>query len=332
MISKTEEGGDVPGVTEGLSIQAPDSRLTPAASERVTSRWVEFLVGDTDALPLRVFEVLFTSSYLLWMGRCFMTWQEWLTENGFHLTATELTAMGYPAPFELLTGWGVLWLALGIGVAGLAHMLNKWRRLALLALFVSAVYVQGADLMAAFTLNKLYVAVFGILLITPGITRDAGTGRLRVSALAVRVIQATLILQYFASGLAKAFRGDWLKFSDVLYTQVQGVYRTDAAAWLLRYLPVWAWTGMQWTTLLFELEAPVLFCVRKLRAIAFVIGISLHALNALLMKDLIFFSAQMWTFYALFITADEWRRVGDWGAALAAKVTTQKRREPQPSS
>jgi hypothetical protein len=52
---------------------------------------------------------------------------------------------------------------------------------------------------------------------------------------------------------------------------------------------------MQGVTLLFELEASVLFCVRKLRFIAFVIWIGLHALNALLMKVLIFFSAQMWT-------------------------------------
>ncbi len=67
---------------------------------------------------------------------------------------------------------------------------------------------------------------------------------------------------------------------------------------------------MQWVTPLFELEAPVLFCVRKLRPTAFVIGIGFHFMIALLMKDLIFFSAQMWTFYALFITADEWRALG----------------------
>ncbi|MBE7498555.1 MAG: hypothetical protein HS117_26755 [Verrucomicrobiaceae bacterium] len=63
-------------------------------------------------------------------------------------------------------------------------------------------------------------------------------------------------------------------------------------------------------TLLFELEAPVLFCVRKLRPIAFVIGMGLHLMIALMMKDLIFFSAQMWTFYALFVTPEQWRWLG----------------------
>jgi hypothetical protein len=199
-----------------------------------TPKWLDFLVGDTDGLPLRVFEVLFSITFLLWMGRNFTTWKEWLTEEGFHLNAPELTAMNYPLPFTLLPNWGVTLLAAAIGVSCVAHILNRWRRLALLTLFASAVYVQGVDLMAAFTLNKLYVGIYGVLLVTPGYTRDEMTGRLRVSAVAVRVIQATLILLYFASGLAKAFRGDWLKYGDVLYTQVQGVYRTDTAALMLR--------------------------------------------------------------------------------------------------
>jgi hypothetical protein len=265
-----------------------------------------------DALPLRVFEVLFTCSFFVWMCCCFLTWREWLTEEGFHLNETELTGMGYPSPFGLLSGVEVAGLAACIALAGVVLIFNCGRRLALLTLFAAAVYVQGADLMAAFTLNKLYVGIYGILLVTPGYTRDATTGRLRVSAVAIRVIQATLILQYFAAGLAKAFKGDWLKFSDVLYTQVQGVYRTDLAAWMLRTLPVWSWTVMQWTSLLFELEAPVLFCWRKLRLLAFVIGMGFHLMIALLMKDLIYFSLQMWAFYALFITADEWRTIGRW--------------------
>lgn len=280
------------------------------ASEQSAASWVDFMVGDTDALPLRVFEVLFTTTFLVWMGRCLMTWREWLTQAGFHLNAAELTGLGYPPPLGLLSDTGVGWLAFGIGAASLAHLFNWGRRWALLGLFASAVYVQGADLMAAFTLNKLYVGIYGILLVTPRFMRDAETGQSCVSALAVRVIQATLILQYFAAGLAKAFIGDWLMFNDVLYTQVQGVYRTDAAAWLLRTLPVWAWTLMQWGSLLFELEAPVLFCWRKLRPVAFVLGMGFHLMIALVMKDLIFFSAQMWSFYALFITADEWRAIG----------------------
>jgi Vitamin K-dependent gamma-carboxylase len=151
-----------------------------------------------------------------------------------------------------------------------------------------------------------------VLLCSPGYKRTMTDNRLFVCAVPIRVIQATLILQYLAAGIAKAFRGDWLKYSDVLYTQVQGVYRTEIAAWMLRNLPVWAWTVMQWISLLFELEAVVLFTVRKLRWIAFTVGMGFHLMIALLMKDLIFFSLQMWSFYALWITADEYRAAWGW--------------------
>ncbi len=300
-----------------------EAYLTPLAWRKLRG-WGEFWVGDADVLSLRVFEATFTLTYLLWMGQCFRTWEEWLTEAGFHLTAEELVPMGYPEPFPLLSGYGVFGLAVLIAASGLALILNKWRRVALLGLFASAVYVQGADTMSAFTLNKLYVAVYGILLITPGFKRDAKSGQMMGSVLGMRVIQATLLLQYLAAGTSKAFMGDWLKYNDVLYTQVQGVYRTDFAAWCLRTLPMWSWTVMQWTALLFELEAPVLFCVRKLRPIAFVIGIDFHLMIALMMKDLIFFSAQMWTFYALFVTPGQWRWMGGKGVSIWQRLRLRK--------
>ncbi|WP_395735912.1 DUF1552 domain-containing protein [Prosthecobacter sp.] len=303
------DGVRCPHCGKDISEAAGTGYLTAKAKAKLRDCG-EFLVGDADVLPLRVFEILFTLTFLAWMGQCFRTWEEWLTEAGFHLTASELNPMGYPAPFELLTGPGVAGLAGVIGLSGLLMILNKWRRLALLGLFASAVYVQGADTMSAFTLNKLYVAVYGILLMTPGYIWNASAGRFVGSVLGLRVIQATLLLQYLAAGVGKAFKGDWLKYSDVLHTQVQGVYRTNMAAWLLRVLPAWSWTVMQWMSLLFELEAPVLFCIRKLRPIGFVLGIGFHVVIALVMKDLIFFSAQMITFYALFVSADEWRWLG----------------------
>lgn len=125
---------------------------------------------------------------------------------------------------------------------------------------------------------------------------------------------------YLASGIAKGFSGDWLKHHDVVYTQMQGVFCTDFAAWCLRALPVWSWTVMQWGTLLFELEAPVLFCMRKLRPAAFVLGMGMHLMIALMMKDLIFFSAQMWTFYALFVTPEQWRWLGGKAREMAGSA------------
>ncbi len=286
----------------------------------VMERLEKFCLGSVDALPLRVFEVLFTGSFLVWMGRCFLTWREWLTNAGFHLTTEELEAMGYPSALPLLPVWAVPVLAMVILAGGMAHIMNRQRRLALLVLFLCALYVQGVDFMAAFTLNKLFVGVYGILLLSPGYEQSPGKRKVTISAVPLRVIQATLILQYFAAGLAKATHGDWLHGSDVLYTQVQGVYRTDVAAWMLRTLPVWSWGGMQHFSLAFELGAPLLFCVRRLRPIAFIIGMGFHFMIALLMKDLIFFTLQMWSFYALFISSDEWERMARWGADQVKKL------------
>ncbi|MCX6853859.1 MAG: HTTM domain-containing protein [Verrucomicrobia bacterium] len=288
-------------------------------TEGLLSRCVSSLVDDIDGLPLRVFEVLFTVTYLLRMGWQGVSWREWLTEEGFHLNAEELAAVGSPEALPLLTQSGVALLAVVICFSATGLICNRSRRLALLGLFVTAIYTQGVDWAAAFSLNKFYVAIYGLLLVTPGYVRDAVNGRLIISAVPVRLVQGTLICQYLASGTAKAFKGDWLKHSDVLYTLIQGLHRTEFAAWCLRTLPVWSWTAMQWTTLLFELEAPVLFCVKKLRPIAFVIGIGLHLMIALMMKNLIFFSAQMWSFYALFITADEYRWAWDRLKRLCGK-------------
>ena len=45
----------------------------------------------------------------------------------------------------------------------------------------------------------------------------------------------------------------------------------------------------------------------------FVLGIGMHLIIALLMAKLIFFSLQMWTYYALIVSTEGWWRLGSWG-------------------
>ena len=248
---------------------------------------------------MRWFECLFTLTFLNSLGRCFMEWREWLTVAGFHLQKVELQSMGYPESWPLLVGWQAAVFAVMVMAGSVSLLLNWWRRAALILLFGCALYAQRVDYMAAFTLNKLYVGIYALLALGPGMWRDQQTGRLMQCAAPMRVIQATLILQYFAAGLAKV-DGDWLKSGDLLWGHVQGVYRTEIAAWALRTLPRWAWTAQQHGSLAFELLAPLLFTVRRLRWVALSVGFGFHLIIALMMKDLIFFSLQMWTFYALF--------------------------------
>ena len=218
---------------------------------------------------------------------------------------------GLPDPWPLLAGWQVALFAVATFGAGALLIANVWRRLALIVLFLCALYAQRVDYMAAFTLSKLYVGIYALMALAPGMVRDAATGRPVQSAALLRVIQCTLILQYLAAGLAKA-EGDWFQYNDVLWSQVQGVYRTNAAAFALRHLPKWVWTAQQHVSLAFELTAPLMFTIRRLRPVALAVGIGFHLMIALMMKDLIFFILQMWAFYALFVTSGEWRRMGNW--------------------
>lgn len=193
--------------------------------------------------------------------------------------------------------------------SGLAIIVNQHRRLALWLILGCAFYAQAVDYFGSFAYNKIFIAVYALLATGPGPYHD-GQGRLVVSAAMVRMIQATLVTLYFAAGIAKAFHGDWLKHSDVLWTHVQGFHRNELAALLLRNLPAWMWTGMQHSALAFELVAPVLFCVPRLRWIGIAYGIVFHFMIAALMTGLIYFSVQMWTFYVVWITAKQWRWMG----------------------
>ena len=60
---------------------------------------------------------------------------------------------------------------------------------------------------------------------------------------------------------------------------------TDFAAWMLETLPKWTWAPMQWNSLAFELVAPVLFLVPRLRPLAILWGFAFHGMIALTMHN-----------------------------------------------
>ena len=80
---------------------------------------------------------------------------------------------------------------------------------------------------------------FVVLAVAPAVKQVAdgagGTVSLQ-SAWPLRVLQATLLVGYATAGLCKVFHGNWLGDADILWTQVQGSYRTETAAWLLQFL------------------------------------------------------------------------------------------------
>ena len=256
------------------------------------------------ALRLRLFECTMTLALLVDTGWRFLHWKEALTDWGFHPSPDEMWQMGFIRAFPLPPPWAIPLIGIGILIAASLVLTNRFRRVGLVGCFVTAVWVYGVDPWTTQALNRILIGTFLILATAPGYFRDS-SGRLKVFAAPVHVLQATLVIIYFAAGYTKAYQGDWLKHEHCLWNIVQGYHRTDEAAFLLRHIPVWCWMVMQHSTLVFELGAPVLFAFRYTRLGAAIFGVSLHLGIAILLKRLYFFSFVMISFYWLFLP-DTW--------------------------
>ena len=263
---------------------------------RSARRAVDWLVGVRELHRLRRFEIAFTTAFLIYMARNALDASEWLTTAGFHPSASTVRP-GKPV-FPPLPVWGAVLFLTALFGAGLLRLVTPaFRRGCFVVLFLCAVYAQGVDPYSAFALNKIYIAGFLLLALSPPVEPATFRG----SLVTMRVFQATLLTIYFFTGYTKIAHGDWLAHSDVLWTQAQGFYRTDLAAWMLRTLPKPAWAVMQGSVLAFELGAPLWFCWRRTRPFAIAYGLCFHLGIALMMKAVWVFSLQMVTFYVLFV-------------------------------
>lgn len=275
---------------------------------RLAERWNEYWYAPMPAIRLDAFRQALLFTLVLYMLARWMHAAEWLTAVGFHPSpaADRINAPQLP----LLP---VQWLPLlGVGLFGsLALAIFGWlRRPATVVALLLVIYVSLVDPIAAFTLNRLYIFSLVLFALAPAADADD-----TIPAWPVRILQLNLVLHYATSGVCKALRGDWLTHSDVLWAQLQNIYMTDAAALIVRVTPMWAMTLLQHLAFGFELFAPLLFGLRRLRPYALVIGLAMHVVIAVTMYQLIYFSGQMMCFYLLFVTPGTLQR---WRARLGA--------------
>lgn len=266
------------------------------------NRWNRFWFGEIPAIRLAAFQQAILFSLVFYLIERWRFAGEWLTTAGFHPSAAVDPVYSPQIPLVpegWLAAFGVaLFAATGLAIFGV------WRRPMLAVVLAGVVAVTHIDPISAFTLNRLFMFVLLILTLAPAVRGG------QQSALPVRMLQIHLLVHYLSAGACKVRHGDWVTYSDVLWMQVQGVYMTDAAAFLVRHLPGWGWTALQHLSLGFELVAPVLFVVRRLRWLGFVLGFGMHLVVALTMYQLIYFSLQMLCFYLLFVDANtlmRWR-------------------------
>jgi hypothetical protein len=273
---------------------------------RVLAAWRRFWYASIDPAPLELFRQAFAWTMLIYFVAWARNADEWLTAAGYHPSAAVDPVNAPQLP--LLPEAALAVVGLAFFACLLAYIFGFARHVLVWVLLGASIYSLQVDPISSFTINRLFVIGWFVLAIAP---EPSGGQR----AWPTRCLQLLLVTQYAASGLCKTLNGDWWGGEDVLWMQVQGIYMTDAAAWMVRSLPHGVWRVQQELALWFELLAPILFGVRRLRPVAFVLGLALHAVVALTMDQLIYFSLQMACFYLLFIPP-EW----------AAKLTNDSSR------
>ena len=269
-------------------------------------RMDQVLFGPIPAIRLRAFEISFSIAFLFYFLSRFTGYREWLCGEGFQFSP-EVNLSYMIAPFAPLQPWAAWVLAGATSVATILTVAGCYKRLALIALFLVAVYIQDVNAAAAFALNKLFIVGFLLLVLSPAV--QDGSAKI-ASAWSFRILQATILLQLFYAGACKVLHGDWLQHSDVIWSHAQGLYRTEFAALILRTLPMWGWTAFQWGALLFELVGPILILFHRTRWIGLLGAVGFVLFIATTMNDLVHFMAQIAAFLTLFISAERWRVMG----------------------
>jgi len=291
-------------------------RLVAARFANMCSWFVDKWFERHDPIALRIFEGVFAATFLFYLTYQLPHWQFWLTDHGFRLTAETLST-NYPHAAPLLPAQWVWPVVITFVVFALMFIVGIARNVLVWVMLLGAVYAQMVDQPSAFTINKVYVAMFFILAMgrLGVVFGDGPDDDGMTSAWPTRVIQASLLIMYLGAGVCKVVHGDWLSRPDILWTHAQGPFRTPIAAWCVNFLPAPFWWVMAYGSLSFEVFAPVIFLWRKTRIYAILYGIVFHLSIAILMKDLIYFSVQMMTFYILFLSpamlhrwTDRWRK------------------------
>lgn len=283
--------------------------------KRLAAAAVRFVYGPVGATRLVLFRLALAHSLLIYM---LFRWQEaaeWLTPAGYHPSGAATGGAQQPVPLlneATLPYFGVAYFA-----SIVALILGVRPRLTIWLVFAGTAYVTVADRLAAFTINKLFVASLLLLAIAPPIAPDAD-GHLRTrSAWVLRVLQLTFILQMFGAGICKVRFGDWIAHDDTLWHQVQLAFMTDLAAWMVRELPMWVWAILQHSALFFELAAPLLFLIKRLRPLGYLLCAGMLVIIAATMYSLIFFSLQLLCFLVLFMDEDRLHR---WRTAVLRRL------------
>ncbi len=270
-------------------------------TKKIVAAVTHFFMRQAPVSRLRLFEIFFTLSFLVYMGRNLLNPLEWLTDYGFH-PENVLHGPNTMLEVPLMPVWAVPFFVSAILLSGVVVI--AWpqrRRYAFAALVVLGYYAESVDSASAYALNRLYVLGYFFLFLAPDYKGTPPRGPIA----SVQVFKCLLLTLYCGTGITKVYSGEWLQSSDLIWTHAQGHYCTELCAFALRNLPPMGWAFLQYSVLAFELGAPLWFMWNRTRPFAILFGISFHIGIAAMMAAVWVFSLQMLTFYVLFIP-DSW--------------------------
>ena len=290
------------------------------------NRVMDWAMAPCSGLRLKAFRWALTLALLIYTVAWALDAHEWLSAAGYHISPA--ASHGFARALPLLPGFLVpVFLLLYLG-SMVAVLFDVRARLCSWLVFAGLIYATMVDRLAAFSMNKIALVAWAVLLLAPWLEteptkpteptesteprREALRPEPRLASIwPIRVLQVTLMLQYLGAGICK-LRGDWADSSRALWLQVQGPFMTDFAAWMVRTMPTWIWAPLQHGALAFELAAPLLFAVVRLRPVAFVWGLAMHLAIAAMMYRVGFFSLSVVAFYTLFLDERLLARLGGY--------------------
>jgi hypothetical protein len=262
-------------------------------------RFLRFWFAPIDPIRLDTFRILLGIALLIYFQNRWMYAAEWLTPQGFHVSRTSLPYHSFWVP--LLPAAALPWFGF-LFFGSIIALILGWKVNYMLWITEGLViYVTAADQFSAFSPNKIVIVALAVLAVGyRGRNKSKPAEKNYQSAWPLRILQITLVIHYFSAGWSKAFWGEWLREPFVLWTVVQGAYRTEFAAWLVRHLPLGAWPLIQYLVLVFELTVPFTFTVKRYRTLGPAMAFLFQLCIALTMYQLVFFGLIVCCFHTLF--------------------------------
>ena len=233
------------------------------------------------------------SAFLLYWLHLHNGLRDWLGSDGFHLaTPASPLFRPLPHPFPELLWWSVF-------AGSLMLYLKRSAPWGCLIVGAGFFYATMCDWASFGALNMHFLFSFAVIFWSLGLhVSKSGS----MSAWPAFLIRIYLVVVYFGSGWRKAVYGNWINDPHALLHCLSGYYVTDVVRWLYPIVPHFTWTLVQYMSIGFELGSPLLLLVPAFRKWGALWGCLLHLGIALFMKDLVFFSLQMLTFYIPLLT------------------------------